>query len=161
MLYPESLFNLLNPVCFLTRFLARVLTRVLGRGKAINTVYSTTRPKETILKITKCTKKPSKPPAGPLGEDKRGSSVTWPPRSCRMLWGGPRPHAEFRVFDKHMYGSNGIFVFLSQCLHLRSYYLLFENTTRPSLTGPWAPNTPKKVLTNEGDEPPPQDTLLN
>ena len=35
---------------FLTRFLARVLTRVLtrvwGRGKTINTVYSTTRPKE-------------------------------------------------------------------------------------------------------------------
>ena len=31
---------------FLTRFLARVLTRVWGRGKTINTVYSTTRPKE-------------------------------------------------------------------------------------------------------------------
>ena len=31
---------------FLTRFLARVLTRVWGRGKTINTMYSTTRPKE-------------------------------------------------------------------------------------------------------------------
>ena len=35
---------------FLTRFLIRVLTRVRGRGKTINTLYSTTRPKENTLK---------------------------------------------------------------------------------------------------------------
>ena len=33
-------------VRFLTRFSARVLTGVWGRGKTINTVYSTTRPNE-------------------------------------------------------------------------------------------------------------------
>ena len=38
---------------FLIRFLARVLTRVLGRGKTINTMYSTTRPKEKRNKTSK------------------------------------------------------------------------------------------------------------
>ena len=35
---------------FLDNFLARVLTRVWGREKAINTVYSTTQPKEKHVK---------------------------------------------------------------------------------------------------------------
>ena len=40
---------------FLTKFLARVLARVLGGGKsekAINTVYSTIRPKENTFETT-------------------------------------------------------------------------------------------------------------
>ena len=38
---------------FLTRSLARVLTKVWGKEKTIHTVYSTTRPEEKILKDTK------------------------------------------------------------------------------------------------------------
>ena len=45
-------------VRFWIRFLARVLTKVWGRGKIINTMYSTTRPKEKIIKTTK--KRPTK-----------------------------------------------------------------------------------------------------
>ena len=41
----------------LARFLARVSTRASGREKTINTVYSTTRPKEKTLKAIKNTKK--------------------------------------------------------------------------------------------------------
>ena len=50
---------------FLTRFLARVLTRVWGRGKTINTVYSTTRPRE----------KNPEPPSTPLLTPLKGRTL--------------------------------------------------------------------------------------
>ena len=42
----QNLFTGFNSHGTCNGFLARVLTRVWGRGKTINTVYSTTRPKE-------------------------------------------------------------------------------------------------------------------